>query len=252
MRDVRVLSDRGLVAVDGLSLEVHSGEILGIAGVQGNGQTELVEALTGLRKPMGGTIELLGRDVTNSSPRELVDSGAAHIPEDRQKHGLVLSYPVSDNLILRSYEHAPFARGFQIMREAILRFAQRLAKEFDIRTRSVSQLASTLSGGNQQKVIVAREFTRKGRVLIAAQPTRGIDIGSIEFIHRKLVSARDTGMAVLLVSAELDEILSLSDRIAVMYRGKIVAILDSSLATPELLGYMMATGQTPDAPSVVA
>jgi simple sugar transport system ATP-binding protein len=251
MRDVRVLSDRGLVAVDDLSLEVRSGEILGIAGVQGNGQTELVEALTGLRKPVGGTIELLGRDVTNSSPRDLVDSGAAHIPEDRQKHGLVLSYPVSDNLILRSYERPPFARGFQIMAEAIVRFSQRLAQEFDIRTRSVGQLAGTLSGGNQQKVIVAREFTRKGRVLIAAQPTRGVDIGSIEFIHRKLVSARDSGMAVLLVSAELEEVLSLADRIAVMYRGKIAGVLESSQATPELLGYMMATGQSPDAPGVV-
>jgi ABC-type uncharacterized transport system ATPase subunit len=247
LRDVQILSDRGLPAVDGLSLEVRSGEIVGIAGVQGNGQTELVEALTGLRAPVAGTIELLGRDVTRASPRELVDCGAAHIPEDRQKHGLVLTYPVSDNLVLRSFDRPPFARGMSIVRDAIVRFAQRLTQEFDIRTRSVRQPAGTLSGGNQQKVIVAREFTRKGRVLIAAQPTRGVDVGSTEFIHRKVVAARDSGMAVLLVSAELEEVMSLADRIAVMFRGRIAGILDSSEATPELLGYMMATGKSPEA-----
>jgi simple sugar transport system ATP-binding protein len=246
LRDLQVLSDRGLPAVDELSLEVRSGEILGIAGVQGNGQTELVEALTGLRAPVAGTIELLGRDVTRASPRELVESGAACIPEDRQKHGLVLSYPVADNLVLRSYSYPPFARGFQIVRDAIMRFAQRLIQEFDIRTRSARQPASTLSGGNQQKVIVAREFARQGRVLIAAQPTRGVDVGSTEFIHRKLISARDSGVAVLLVSAELDEVLGLADRIAVMYRGRIAGVVDSSEATPELLGYLMATGRLPD------
>jgi len=246
LRDLQVLSDRGLPAVEAMSLEVRSGEILGIAGVQGNGQTELVEALTGLRPPVSGTVELLGRDVTNASPRELVDCGATHIPEDRQKHGLVLTYPVSDNLVLRSFDRPPFARGFRIVREAILRFSQRLVQEFDIRARSVRQQAGTLSGGNQQKVIVAREFTRKGRVLIAAQPTRGVDVGSTEFIHGKLVAARDSGMAVLLVSAELDEVMSLADRIAVMYRGRIAGILDSAEATPELLGYMMATGKSPN------
>jgi general nucleoside transport system ATP-binding protein len=248
VRDVQVLSDRGLVAVDELSLEVHAGEILGIAGVQGNGQTELVEALTALRAPAAGSIELLGRDVTRVSTRELVDSGAAHIPEDRQKHGLVLSYPVADNLVLRSYQRPPFARGIQIVREAIIRFAQRIAQEFDIRARSVSVPAATLSGGNQQKVIVAREFTRGGRLLVAAQPTRGVDVGSTEFIHRKLVDARDRGMAVLLISAELEEVLSLADRIAVMYRGKIAGLVDAAEATPELLGYMMATGHRPDDP----
>src|SRR5579859_1081794 len=193
VRDLHVLSDRGLPAVDNLSLEVRAGEILGIAGVQGNGQTELVEALSGLRMPSAGSIELLGRNVTRSSPRHLVDSGEAHIPEDRQKHGLVLSFPVADNLVLRSYELAPFARGIQIVHEAITRFATRLVQEFDIRTRSVRTLASQLSGGNQQKVIIAREFTRGGRLLVAAQPTRGVDVGSTEFIHRKLVEARDKG-----------------------------------------------------------
>ena len=245
IRDLQVLSDRGLPAVDDLSLEVRAGEILGIAGVQGNGQTELVEALTGLRTPVAGSIDLLGRDVTHASARQLVDSGAAHIPEDRQKHGLVLSYPVADNLVLRSYERPPFARGMRIVREAIMRFAQRVAQEFDVRARSVRVLAGTLSGGNQQKVVVAREFTRGGRLLVAAQPTRGVDVGSTEFIHRKLVEARDRGMAVLLISAELDEVLSLADRIAVMYRGKIAGLVDAAEATPELLGYMMATGNRP-------
>ena len=246
LRDLQVLSDRGLPAVDDLSLEVRAGEILGIAGVQGNGQTELVEALTGLRTPAAGTIDLLGRDVTHASARQLVNCGAAHIPEDRQKHGLVLSYPVADNLVLRSYERPPFARGIQIVREAILRFATRVAREFDIRARSVRVPAGTLSGGNQQKVIVARELTRGGRLMIAAQPTRGVDVGSTEFIHRKLVDARDSGMAVLLMSAELDEILSLADRIAVMYRGRIAGVLKPEEATPEVLGYMMATGHAPE------
>ena len=245
IRDLRVLSDRGLPAVDDLSLDVRAGEILGVAGVQGNGQTELIEALTGLRAPIGGSIELLGRDVTHASARQLVDSGEAHIPEDRQKHGLVLSYPVADNLVLRTYERPPFARGIRIVREAIGRFAQRLAREFDIRARSVRVAAGTLSGGNQQKVIVARELTRGGQLLIAAQPTRGVDVGSTEFIHRKLVDARDTGMAVLLISAELDEVLGLADRIAVMFRGKIAGLVDAAEATPELLGYMMATGNRP-------
>jgi simple sugar transport system ATP-binding protein len=243
---LRVLSDRGLPAVDGLDLDVRAGEIVGIAGVQGNGQTELVEALSGLRPAVGGSITLLGRDVTHSSSRRLVDAGEAHIPEDRQKHGLVLSYPVADNLVLRTYERPPFARGVQVVREAIVRFAQRLVREFDIRARSVAVPAGALSGGNQQKVIVAREFTRGGRLLVAAQPTRGVDVGSTEFIHRKLVQARDDGMAVLLVSAELDEVLSLADRVAVMYRGRIAGVLEPAEATPELLGYMMATGSRPE------
>jgi simple sugar transport system ATP-binding protein len=247
IRDLKVLSDRGLPAVDDLSLEVRAGEIVGIAGVQGNGQTELVEALTGLRSPAAGEIDLMGRNVTHSKPRDLVDSGESHIPEDRQKHGLVLSYPVADNLVLRTYARPPFARGWQVVREAILKFAQRLVKEYDIRARSVNVPAGTLSGGNQQKVIIAREFSRGGKLLVAAQPTRGVDVGSTEFIHRKLVEARDGGMAVLLVSAELEEVLSLADRVAVMFRGRIAGLLETGEATPELLGYMMATGKAPEA-----
>jgi simple sugar transport system ATP-binding protein len=164
----------------------------------------------------------------------------------------VLSYPVADNLVLRTYERPPFARGVQIVREAIFRFAQRLAQEFDIRARSVRVAAGTLSGGNQQKVIVAREFTRGGKLLVAAQPTRGVDVGSTEFIHRKLVDARDAGMAVLLVSAELDEVLSLADRVGVMYRGRIAGVLSPEEATPELLGYMMATGNRPEPSTATA
>jgi simple sugar transport system ATP-binding protein len=194
---------------------------------------------------VAGTIELGTRDVTRASPRQLIDAGACHIPEDRQKHGLVLAFPVADNLVLRSFERAPFARGLRVVYDVILHFAQRLVHEFDIRTRSVRAPAGTLSGGNQQKVIIAREFTRSGRLLIAAQPTRGVDVGSTEFIHRKLIAARDSGMAVLLISAELDEVLSLADRIAVMYRGQIAGILDAHDATPAELGYLMATGTRP-------
>jgi simple sugar transport system ATP-binding protein len=243
--DLEVRSDRGLPAVDGVSLEVRAGEILGVAGVQGNGQTELIEALMGLRTPVGGRVELGGRDVTRASPRALVDAGEAHIPEDRQKHGLVLSYPVADNLVLRTYGRPPFARGIQVLRESIVRFAQRLAQEFDIRSRSVRAPAGSLSGGNQQKVVVAREFSRQGRLLAVAQPTRGVDVGSTEFIHRKLIAARDAGMAVLLVSSELEELLSLADRVAVMYRGRVAGVLEVASATPERLGYLMATGLEP-------
>jgi ABC-type uncharacterized transport system ATPase subunit len=243
IEDLQVHSERRLPAVDGLSLEVRAGEIVGIAGVEGNGQTELVEALTGLRPPAAGRIELAGREVTHADPADLIYAGAAHVPEDRHKNGLVLSFPIADNLVLRTYDRPPFSRGLRVLREAILGVARRLVQEFDIRTRSVTAPASTLSGGNQQKVVVARELSRKARLLVAAQPTRGLDVGSTEFIHRKLVEVRDAGLAIVLVSAELDEIMSLSDRIAVMYRGRIVDVLRADEATPELLGLMMTTGK---------
>ncbi len=243
--DLQVLSDLRVPAVDHLSLEVRAGEILGIAGVQGNGQTELVEALNGLRKPSGGRIHLRGRDVTCASPAALIAAGVAHVPEDRLRHGMVLTYPVSDNMILRTYGRAPFARGLMVVRNAIVQFARRLAEEFDIRIGSVAVLARTLSGGNQQKVVLAREFARDVRLLVAAQPTRGVDVGSTEFVHRKLVQARDAGMAVIVVSAELEEVLALSDRVAVMYRGQIVDVLDPALASPEVVGMLMATGTRP-------
>jgi ABC-type uncharacterized transport system ATPase subunit len=235
-----VLDDRRSVAVDGLSLEVCAGEVLGIAGVQGNGQTELVEALTGLRPVVSGVVRLLDKVVTNAVPRTILETGVAHIPEDRHRHGLVLSYPLADNFVLSTYYQPPFAHGIVIDAEAIDANAQKLVKEFDVRTPSTMTPASSLSGGNQQKVVVGREFSRPIKLLIASQPTRGLDVGSIEFIHSNIIRKRDEGVAVLLVSAELDEILALSDRIAVMFKGKIIAIVPAAEATREGLGLLMA------------
>jgi ABC-type uncharacterized transport system ATPase subunit len=240
VQDLQVLDDRRQLAVDHLSLEVRAGEILGVAGVQGNGQTELVEALTGLRPVLAGEVRILGHDSTHSSPRHVLERGVAHIPEDRQRDGLVLSYPVADNLVLNTYYLPPFAHGVQLQGGAILATAGQLVQQFDIRTPHVLALTSGLSGGNQQKVIVAREFSRPIQLLIASQPTRGLDVGSIEYIHQRLVEKRDQGCAVLLVSPELDEILSLSDRIAVMFRGQMMGTVPGAAATPEQLGLLMA------------
>jgi len=219
---------------------VRAGEVLGVAGVQGNGQTELVEVLTGLRQATGGSVRILGQDVTNASPRTITELGVAHIPEDRQRDGLVLSFPIYDNLVLNTYYEPPFARGPQIQFDKVDEFAQRVAEEFDVRTPSIQLPAQNLSGGNQQKVIVAREFSRPIKLLIAAQPTRGLDVGSIEYIHHRLIEKRDEGVAVLLVSVELDEIMALSDRIAVMYEGQIVGTVDADKVTREELGLLMA------------
>jgi simple sugar transport system ATP-binding protein len=238
--DLQVIDDRMYTTVDGLSLEVRSGEILGVAGVQGNGQTELVEAITGLRSVVSGKVEILGQDRTNGSPRRIIESGVSHVPEDRQKHGLVLSYPLVDNLVLCTYYRPPFAHGLAIDNQAVEENGRRLIAEFDVRTPSEYTLAGSLSGGNQQKLIVAREFSRPSKLVVAAQPTRGLDVGSIEFIHQRLVQQRDAGCAILLVSVELDEILSLSDRIAVLYKGKIIETLPVAKATPEQLGLLMA------------
>ena len=240
--DLTVADDRGTVVVDGTSFEVRSGEIFGIAGVAGNGQDELVEALNGLRKTRSGHVILRGEDVTHDSSRQLSEKGVAYIPGDRQRYGLVLSYPIEDNLVLTEYYHEPFSRRGIIDEKAITKRANELIPEFDIRTPSGGVPASTLSGGNQQKVIVAREFSRDLALLVADQPTRGIDVGSIEFIHRQIVAKRDAGTAVLLVSAELDEIMELSDRIGVMYRGRLVAILDAEGAEKDRVGLIMATG----------
>ncbi len=240
VRDLKALDDRDTVVVNGASFEVRSGEVLGVAGVQGNGQTEMVQVLTGLRRCVEGQVLIGDVDVTNASPRHIAEQGAAHIPEDRHEHGMVGSYPIADNLVLNSYYKAPFSHGAALDNRAIEDNASRLVHEFDIRTPSIYTLASSLSGGNQQKMIVAREFSRPIRLLIASQPTRGLDVGSIEFIHRRLVDARDQGVAVLLVSAELDEIMSLSDRIAVMYKGQIIATLDAAQAGREEIGLLMA------------
>jgi ABC-type uncharacterized transport system ATPase subunit len=241
--DLTVADDRGTVVVPGCTFEVRAGEILGIAGVGGNGQAELVEALTGLRKARAGRIRLSGDEVTNHSPRELHHRGVAYIPGDRQRYGLVLAYPIDDNLVLTQYHDPPFSRLGIIDDGAIRRHAEELIPAFDIRTPSAAAGTSTLSGGNQQKVIVAREFSQEPVLLVADQPTRGLDVGSIEFIHRQIVARRDAGAAVLLVSAELDEVLELSDRIGVIYRGRLVAIVEGSAAVKEEIGLMMATGE---------
>jgi ABC-type uncharacterized transport system ATPase subunit len=238
--DLQVLDERRHMAVDGVSLSVCAGEILGIAGVQGNGQTELAEALTGLRQVSEGQVSILGQDVTHATPRQVVEAGTAHIPEDRHKHGLVLSFPVRDNLVLCTYYEPPFAHGAEMQYPVIEREASQLVETFDIRTPSILTRAGALSGGNQQKVIVARELSRPIKLLIASQPTRGLDVGSIEFIHHRIIEARDNGAAVLLISAELDEIMSLSDRIAVMYKGRILDTLEAKTATREQLGLLMA------------
>ncbi len=240
VRDLVVQDDRLHTAVDDVSFDVHAGEIVGVAGVQGNGQTELVEALTGLILPIAGKVTLNGKDVTLASPRELHASSVAHVPEDRQRDGLVLSFDLTENLVLDSYYARPYSRGVVMDWEEARRHADELIEQYDIRTPSAQISASSLSGGNQQKLIVAREFARETKLIIASQPTRGIDVGSIEYIHQRIVEERDAGAAVLIVSSELDEILALSDRILVMYRGKIVAEVAGSEATASQLGLYMA------------
>lgn len=235
-----VRDDRGILTLNDVSLEVCAGEVLGIAGVQGNGQTELVEAITGLQTLTSGSVRLLDRDITAHSPRAITEGGVAYIPEDRKGTGLVLSYSICDNLVLSSYYNPPFTTGLTLNQDAMRSNAEELIKTFDVRTPSAQTSAGSLSGGNQQKIIVAREFSRPNKLLLAAQPTRGIDVGSIEFIHNSIIAQRDAGVAVLLVSAELDEVLSLADRVAVMYHGKIVATLPAAEATRERVGLLMA------------
>lgn len=235
-----VTDDIDQVAVEDVSFDVKAGEILGIAGVQGNGQTELVEALTGLRKKESGKVALLGKDITSTPVRMITESGTAHVPEDRQRDGLMLTFPVMDNLILCTYYQKPFAKGALIQWDIALKNAEKLVDDYDIRTPNALTSVGSLSGGNQQKVIVARELSRPIHLLVAAQPTRGLDVGSIEYIHTQILNKRDSGVAVLLVSTELDEILQLSDRIAVMYRGQITAIVPAEEATKEYIGLLMA------------
>ena len=245
VRDLNALNSKNLPALRNISFSVREGEILGIAGVEGNGQSELVEVLTGLRRAQSGQVRLNGREVTNFSPRMIRAGGAGHIPEDRHRRGLVLDFSVAQNMVLGIHHRPPYVRHLllDVINFAPIRQkAQRLLQEFDIRPPDQENPAGNLSGGNQQKVIVAREFDQNPKLLIAAQPTRGIDVGSIEFIHQRLLQARDDGKAVLLVSADLEEILSLSDRIAVMYEGQIVGILDPDEATEARLGLMMTGG----------
>jgi general nucleoside transport system ATP-binding protein len=231
---------RGLEAVRGVSFNVREGEILGIAGVQGNGQTELVEALTGLLPAQSGHVFLSGKDLTNHTPRDFTMTGLAHIPEDRQRHGLVLSYTVVDNMVLCDYYHAPYSKHGVIQPQVLEANAVKLINDYDVRTPSPYNPAGKLSGGNQQKVIVARELSRPVKLLVANQPTRGLDVGSIEYIHKEIIAMRDRGVAVLVISAELDEVMALSDRIAVMYRGQIVTTVPAGEVTREQLGLWMA------------
>lgn len=240
VQDLTLVDERDIEVVQDVSFQVRAGEILGIAGVQGNGQTELVESLTGLHPVNAGSMQVDGKVVPFGNPRLMTETGTAHIPEDRQKHGLVLPYTIADNLILCTYYKPPYARGIQRNADAVLENAMELIENFDVRTPSPFVTAATLSGGNQQKVIVARELSRPVTLLIANQPTRGLDVGSIEYIHRQIVAMRDRGVAVLLISAELDEIRSLADRIAVIYHGRIVDTVYPDEVSKSELGLMMA------------
>jgi ABC-type uncharacterized transport system ATPase subunit len=245
IQGLKVKDDRGLMAVNGLDLEVRAGEIVGVAGVQGNGQTELVEAIVGLRTIEEGRVWIEGQDTTKATPRHIFELGVAHIPEDRQADGLVSAFPITDNLVLNRYYLEPYSHGIVRDEAKIAAEAQELVEQYDVRTPGVTTSAGSLSGGNQQKVIVAREFSRPVKLVIAAQPTRGVDVGSIEFIHKQIVALRDKGAAVLVVSAELDEILALADRIAVIYRGNINAMVERADATRNQLGLLMA-GSAPE------
>jgi simple sugar transport system ATP-binding protein len=239
--DLSVIGADGRTWVDEMSFQVRAGEILGIAGVQGNGQTELCEALMGLRPAAGGTVTLLGKDLTHATPRTRLRNGVAYVPEDRTDDGLVGSFSVSENLILDMYDRPEFVSGINLKLPAITKNAAERIAEFDVRTGSAGTAAGTLSGGNQQKVILARELGREHKVLIASQPTRGLDVGSIEFVHRRIIEQRDHGVAVVIVSSELDEIYALADRIAVMYEGKITGFREPDVAASEL-GRLMAGG----------
>jgi ABC-type uncharacterized transport system ATPase subunit len=231
--------DRGVRAVDGVDLVIKAGEVLGIAGVQGNGQTELVEAVMGLRVALAGSITLDNEDLTGMSTKQILRSGVGYIPEDRSLDGVVKEFSVAENLVLDTYDRPPYGNAFRLNPAAIDQAARERVEQFDIRTSSPDSAVSTLSGGNQQKVVVAREMSRPLRLFVASQPTRGVDVGSIEFIHSRIVHERDAGTAVLVVSSELDEVVGLADRIAVMYRGRILAVVSPD--TPrEDLGLLMA------------
>jgi len=240
VKDLQVEDERKNMTVNGVTFDVHAGEVLGVAGVQGNGQTELVYALTGLLPLVSGEICIVDELVRHTSPRNILERGVGHIPEDRQRHGLIMTFPIHDNMVLCTYYKPPFAKGVSLQQKVIIENAEKLVKQFDVRTPNVFVPVSTLSGGNQQKVIVAREFSRPIKLLIASQPTRGLDVGSIEYIHGRIIEKRDEGTAVLLVSPELDEILALSDRIAVMYKGQIVEIVKSGEVSKEYIGLLMA------------
>jgi simple sugar transport system ATP-binding protein len=248
VRDLHVEDDRGLPAVRGISFGARAGEIVGIAGVEGNGQTELVEAITGLRRPKSGHLLVGGHVVSHQTPRTMLDAGVGHIPEDRQRRGLVLEFTIAENIALHDYLYPPESKWGWLFPRRLVQRARQLIKEFDVRGGGPQTRAAALSGGNQQKLVAAREVARDPKVLIAAQPTRGLDVGAIEFLHRRLVEERDEGRAILLVSLELDEVLSLSDRILVMYEGRIVAEHRAG-ATEEEIGVEMLGGRREEVPA---
>jgi len=239
LEHLSVADERGVMVVEDVTLSVHGGEIVALAGVQGNGQTELSEAIVGLRPVRSGSFRLGGADLTHASPRERIRAGLANVPEDRQVDGLVLSMSIAENLVLDQYDRPPYARHGVRNLAAMHENGRRALRDFDIRATGPAVAVATLSGGNQQKVVVARELSRQVRALIASQPTRGLDVGSIEYVHRRVVQARDAGAAVLIVSSELDEVLALGDRVAVMYRGRIVDVVDPGVGR-EAIGMLMA------------
>ncbi|WLR46897.1 ABC transporter ATP-binding protein [Halobacillus litoralis] len=244
IKDLRVKDVRGVEMVKGLNLEVRAGEIVGIAGVDGNGQSELIEAITGLRRSESGTIRLHGKEITNLTPRKVTQSGVSHIPQDRHKFGLVLDFPIGENMVLQSYHQKPYSKKGVMNFKNIYQKAKNLIAEYDVRTPDAYTPARALSGGNQQKAIIGREVDRSPDLIIAAQPTRGLDVGAIEFIHKKLIEERDKGRAVLLLSFELDEIMNLSDRIAVMFDGQIIADVQPEETNEQKLGLLMAGNST--------
>lgn len=242
IEDLRATNNRGVTVLKGLNLKVKKGEILGIAGIDGNGQSELVEVITGLRRADSGSVRINGKEILNQTPRTIMEAGVYNIPEDRQRRGLVLDFTVAENMILQNYNKPRFAKKGKLIEGNIRQFAKELIETFDVRPTNEQLKARSLSGGNQQKVIIAREVTNDPDLLIATQPTRGLDVGAIEFVHKSLVQQRDKGKGVLLVSFELDEIISVSDRIAVIYEGEIVGIIDAKDADEKQIGLMMAGG----------
>jgi general nucleoside transport system ATP-binding protein len=246
VEDLRVIDDRGLEVVRGVSFDVRAGEIVGIAGVDGNGQTELIDALAGLHRTASGRVTIGSRELTGATAHIRLEEGLGHIPEDRQRRGLVLEFSLAENIALHDYDKPPFSRWGWLNPRRVIERARKLLTEYDVRGGGPQTPASALSGGNQQKVVVAREVSRNPRVLIAAQPTRGLDVGAIEFVHKQLVAERDAGRAVLLVSLELDEILSLSDRILVIYEGQIVGEFAPDVSE-EQLGIAMTGGRRSEA-----
>lgn len=240
LEDVWALNDKKLPALKGVFLQVRSGEILGIAGVDGNGQTELAEVIAGLRRAIKGSIKVFGENVTNQAPRPLIERGLAHIPADRRRQGLVLDFSIAENIILETYYRHPFAKGWILRHDVIRDNARDLIRQYDVRTPGYQVPAKNLSGGNQQKVIIAREFARSPKILIAVQPTRGLDVGATEYVHRNLLDQRDKGVAILLISTDLEEVRNVSDRLAVIFGGQIMGIVDPAVTPIEEIGMMMA------------